>query len=101
MPWPTARNAVPMAAVVFPLPGPVFTMIRPRRRSDIRETRAESLIVRGGKYPCQRHGADWPGEDARRSTINYCDQLLLVGSTVSSVGIGFTVSLLKFSGLNP
>src|SRR5437762_3427847 len=31
MPWPTARSAVPMAAVVLPLPGPVFTMMRPRR----------------------------------------------------------------------
>src|SRR6266478_753320 len=40
MPCPTARSAVPMAAVVFPLPGPVFTMMRPRRRSDMR---AESL----------------------------------------------------------
>jgi hypothetical protein len=35
------------------------------------KTSAESLIVRGGKYPCQRYGADWPGEDARRSMINY------------------------------
>src|SRR5271154_1360108 len=33
MPWPTARKAVPIAAVVFPLPGPVFTMMRPRRTS--------------------------------------------------------------------
>src|SRR5215472_19365909 len=44
MPCPTARNAVPMAAVVFPLPGPVFTMMRPRRTSDIE---AEFLIVPG------------------------------------------------------
>src|SRR5208282_6371179 len=36
IPCPTARSAVPMAAVVFPLPGPVFTMMRPRRRSDIK-----------------------------------------------------------------
>ena len=35
MPWPTARNAVPMAAVVLPLPGPVFTIISPRRMSCI------------------------------------------------------------------
>src|SRR5260370_33310698 len=28
-----------MAAVVFPLPGPVFTMMRPRRRSDIKPNR--------------------------------------------------------------
>src|SRR5580692_3915423 len=35
MPWPTARRAVPMAAVVLPLPGPVFTMIKPRRMSCI------------------------------------------------------------------
>src|SRR5690242_4341990 len=33
MPCPTARSAVPMAAVVLPFPGPVFTMIRPRRMS--------------------------------------------------------------------
>src|SRR5579864_6552828 len=35
MPWPTALRAVPMAAVVLPFPGPVFTMIRPRRISCI------------------------------------------------------------------
>src|SRR5579884_4169252 len=33
MPLPTARSAVPMAAVVLPLPGPVFTMMSPRRGS--------------------------------------------------------------------
>src|ERR1700682_6477485 len=37
MPLPTARNAVPMAAVVLPLPGPVLTIIRPRRTSAIDE----------------------------------------------------------------
>src|SRR5882757_6383010 len=37
IPWPTARRAVPMAAVVLPFPGPVFTMIKPRRISDINE----------------------------------------------------------------
>src|SRR5579884_1335943 len=36
MPLPTARNAVPIAGVVLPLPGPVFTMIRPRRMSSMR-----------------------------------------------------------------
>src|SRR5581483_439895 len=41
IPWPTARRAVPMAAVVLPLPGPVLTMISPRRISSI----AELLIV--------------------------------------------------------
>src|SRR5262249_42739969 len=35
MPLPTARNAVPMAAVVLPFPGPVFTMMSPRRLSGI------------------------------------------------------------------
>src|SRR5271170_2434293 len=35
MPWPTARSAVPMAAVVLPFPGPVLTMIKPRRTSVI------------------------------------------------------------------
>src|SRR5882672_2408737 len=42
-----------MAAVVFPLPGPVFTMMRPRRRSDIE---AESSILRGSqnlRHPCR------------------------------------------------
>ena len=33
MPLPTARSAVPMAAVVLPLPGPVLTMMRPLRIS--------------------------------------------------------------------
>src|SRR5208337_1054336 len=67
IPCPTARSAVPMAAVVFPLPGPVFTMMRPRRRSDIEKIRhkAESLIVRGGECPCtlpvgrRGHFATW------------------------------------------
>src|SRR5437016_14132223 len=35
IPCPTARNAVPIAAVVFPLPGPVSTMMSPRRTSFI------------------------------------------------------------------
>src|SRR5579872_1170679 len=42
MPCPTALSAVPIAAVVLPLPGPVFTMIRPRRISCIV---GDSLIV--------------------------------------------------------
>src|SRR5437660_7903775 len=42
IPCPTARSAVPMAAVVLPLPGPVLTMIRPRRTSCIMK---ECLIV--------------------------------------------------------
>jgi len=33
IPWPSARNAVPIAAVVFPFPGPVLTRINPRRTS--------------------------------------------------------------------
>src|SRR5438876_1501413 len=45
IPCPTARNAVPIAAVVFPLPGPVFTMMSPRRTSFIVR---ESLIVTAG-----------------------------------------------------
>ena len=31
MPLPTARKAVPIAAVVLPLPGPVLMRINPRR----------------------------------------------------------------------
>src|SRR5438094_2100570 len=45
IPCPTARNAVPIAAVVFPLPGPVFTMMSPRRTSFIVR---EFLIVTAG-----------------------------------------------------
>ena len=33
MPLPTARRAVPIAAVVLPLPGPVLMRISPRRVS--------------------------------------------------------------------
>src|SRR5882757_1869730 len=33
IPLPTARSAVPMAAVVLPLPGPVLMRISPRRDS--------------------------------------------------------------------
>ena len=35
VPFPTARKAVPMAAVVLPLPGPVLIRISPRRESVI------------------------------------------------------------------
>src|SRR6267142_2347922 len=42
MPLPTARNAVPMAAVVLPLPAPVLTMMRPLRTS--------SAIVSGFEF---------------------------------------------------
>src|SRR5450432_3422583 len=47
IPFPTARKAVPMAAVVLPLPGPVFTIINPRRTSDIanKPSTSEGLIV--------------------------------------------------------
>jgi hypothetical protein len=47
MPLPTARSAVPMAAVVLPLPGPVFTMIRPRRTSAITEVR---IVLGAGSF---------------------------------------------------
>ena len=33
MPLPTARKAVPMAAVVLPLPGPVLMRMSPRREA--------------------------------------------------------------------
>src|ERR1700735_3937058 len=35
MPLPAARNAVPRAAVVLPLPGPVLMRISPRREGSI------------------------------------------------------------------
>src|SRR6266700_6092542 len=38
MSCPTARYAVPIAAVVLPLPGPVLTMISPRRTAAICKT---------------------------------------------------------------
>src|SRR5580698_783307 len=52
MPCPTARRAVPMAAVVLPLPGPVFTMIRPRRMSCIlgNDSIVPVRAVGGGKW---------------------------------------------------
>ena len=51
MPLPTARSAVPMAAVVLPLPGPVFTMISPRRTSAITEVR---IVLTWARF-YQRH----------------------------------------------
>ena len=35
MPFPAARKAVPRAAVVLPLPGPVLIRISPRREVSI------------------------------------------------------------------
>src|SRR5215471_10192115 len=60
--WPTARSAVPMAAVVFPLPGPVFTMIKPRRISGI-TVKLFIVPVRhhlGGVHPGARRFASEP-----------------------------------------
>src|ERR1700761_2494276 len=53
-PLPTARRAVPMAAVVLPLPGPLFTMISPLRTSAIvrRPECGEPLIVNGVAVAC-------------------------------------------------
>src|SRR5438105_14687329 len=97
MPCPTALRAVPMAAVVFPLPGPVFTMIRPRRSSDIGTSAGESLIVRGGKYPCQRramriHGS---GVAGRGSPARH------YSNTGLTLGIVVSAAYLNFSGFNP
>ena len=35
MPLPAARKAVPRAAVVLPLPGPVLMRMRPRRADSV------------------------------------------------------------------
>lgn len=43
MPQPTARNAVPRAAVVLPLPGPVLMRTRPLRESVIRAVHSSEL----------------------------------------------------------
>src|SRR5438270_338649 len=55
MPLPTARSPVPMAAVVLPLPGPVFTMIRPLRVSAISaKSFSMSRVVRMSLQDCKR-----------------------------------------------
>src|SRR5207247_362813 len=70
-PCPTARSAVPIAAVVFPFPGPVFTMMSPRRTSCI-----------GRILDCNR----WPGLARYRRTAitarpNRVDLQGLINST--------------------
>src|SRR5436309_56902 len=57
-PFPSARNVKPRAEVVFPLPSPVTTMIKPRRRllmkkrSDLSSSRDASQA--GGREPPER-----------------------------------------------
>src|SRR3989449_3032305 len=63
MPWPTARKAVPMAAVVLPLPGPVFTIMTPRRMSCIL---AKLLIVPVPAVWRSKSGVAWETGCARR-----------------------------------
>src|SRR5579863_3485972 len=75
IPWPTERRAVPIAAVVFPFPGPVLTMMRPRRTSVMfsgrlillegptrggrnRKMRADWLQSRSASRPDSRHAHD-------------------------------------------
>ena len=43
-PCPTARKAVPKAAVVLPFPGPVLTMINPFLVSGKRASKSRELI---------------------------------------------------------
>src|ERR1700694_5055139 len=46
-----------MAAVVFPLPGPVFTIMRPRRSSDMSSKMRELSIVRENLAPKEKRPA--------------------------------------------
>src|SRR5271165_224842 len=65
MPLPTARNAVPMAAVVLPLPGPVFTMINPRRTSAMKNSRTRTVVARLWARPA-------PGQHPKlRATVQF------------------------------
>src|SRR5579863_9010654 len=52
MPLPTARRAVPMAAVVLPLPGPVLMTSKPRRESVIEAGRGSKVQGRGDQCKC-------------------------------------------------
>src|SRR5208337_817350 len=67
MPWPTARRAVPMAAVVLPFPGPVFTMMRPRRTSCIGGVCDCTLFWRGTRWRGVRASPFVIGEGCRLS----------------------------------
>src|SRR5579863_8273697 len=51
MPLPTARRAVPMAAVVFPLPGPVLISRSPRRDEVMRGNRDQGTGT-GDSHGC-------------------------------------------------
>src|SRR5271154_1895284 len=82
MPCPTARKAVPMAAVVLPLPGPVFTMIRPRRTS---------LIFHFGLRSHLRLHVAWTS-GAR------CSILLEPAGMLLAIFRGAFVKILVFSG---
>src|SRR5437016_465618 len=65
MPWPMARNTMPKAAVVFPLPGPVWTIRRPR----------SSVLVAS-----TRRRAAW-----RRAIFSRCSRLISSSSVVGSL----------------
>src|SRR5436190_8310231 len=106
MPLPTARNAVPIAAVVLPLPGPVLTMMRPRRTSDI----SEALIVlsaAGFHHPNRStigsntmDSEDWGDERGYRTgslnfrnspianTLNLDDTIVAIATPPGRGGIG-------------
>src|SRR5579883_3291012 len=71
-PWPTARRPVPIAAVVFPLPGPVLTMMSPRRMSVIG---GRTSIVPAGRWPrAAKRGRNRSSEAPRREDGRRGDQ---------------------------
>src|SRR5579884_677693 len=55
MPLPTARRAVPMAAVVLPLPGPVLISTSPRRDCSLDSVMAKSMarVIRMPRKDCK------------------------------------------------
>src|ERR1700733_2250005 len=69
MPLPAARKAVPRAAVVLPLPGPVLMRMRPRRV--VSGAEAESDMVLGYRFAGSRFEG---GSDSNFSDQTVGDQ---------------------------
>src|SRR6266849_9553235 len=76
-PWPTARNAVPSAHVVLPLPGPVYTIKSPLssgiRCQPQKIQKAKAFLRRAlefGDSPEKRQARAGHKEDTQRRTQN-------------------------------
>ena len=76
MPLPAARSAVPSAAVVLPLPGPVLIRIRPRRAASGGGAESAIALVIDGSTVGKRSmaGVVWMPSQNRQGAIDLLRQ---------------------------